>query len=95
MIKQKIVKPGDVASNDMITDFPTKDTTLQEKLKRIEHPYVCSNRSQVVPDPKKTYGYFKTEFVVQSEYFLKINCNRRFSNDLLEKNEDSFSKFHQ
>lgn len=77
LIQQQVVKAADVANRKVVTESASAhEVTLKEKLKSIEHPYVCSNRSMVVPDPKKTYGYFKTEFTVQSKWrFLGIRRN--------------------
>lgn len=34
----------------------------------IDQPYVCFNKSNIAPDPKKIYGYFSRNVAVRSEY---------------------------
>lgn len=41
---------------------------------KAELPYVCHNKSQVVPDPSKVYGFFETNITVFGElqYFYYV-----------------------
>lgn len=70
LIKEGVVNAADIANRKNLKEANAvkKVIPIADKLKNIEHPFVCSNKSMVAADPKKTYGYFKKEFVVQSEF---------------------------
>lgn len=69
-----MIKASDVANTEHheVETEEIKAVNRARKLKLIEHPYVCSNQSQVAPDPKKNYGYFKRTIVVQSSYIFIV-----------------------
>lgn len=46
-----------------ISPLPTTHRPNEED----QLPYVCFNKSQVAPDPKKVYGYFSRTVTVRSK----------------------------
>lgn len=52
-------------SEELVT-HPTETMTIADE---IQQPYVCFNKSQVAPDPKKIYGYFMRDFTVKSRKY--------------------------
>ena len=70
------IRPESIAGAATFTTTPTLMTITNKIriLQRAQHPFVCNNQTDVMPDPKKTYGYFKREIIVQSK-FLKIKIN--------------------
>lgn len=53
---------------------PISKTTISPLHDRnlINQPYVCFNKSNVPPDPKKIYGYFSREVTVRSELLFFV-----------------------
>lgn len=65
---------GEIDAKDLInrtlepsttTILPSITTHLPDL---IDQPYVCFNKSNVAPDPKKIYGYFYRNVAVRSKF---------------------------
>lgn len=60
------VDPKDVASRTL---HPTTTTISPPttQIPYVDQPYICFNKSNVAPDPKKIYGYFSRNVIVRSK----------------------------
>lgn len=54
-----------VNDSSEVTARPTESMSIPEQ---IQQPFVCFNKSQVAPDPKKVYGYFSRDIIVKSRF---------------------------
>lgn len=70
MIETGSIRPESIAGGGALFITPTSTTTSDKIriLQREQHPFVCNNQTDVMPDPKKIYGYFKKEIIVQSMF---------------------------
>lgn len=69
LIETGSIRPENIAGADLFTT--PSSLTISDKirlLQRGQHPFVCNNQTDVMPDPKKMYGYFKREIIVQSMF---------------------------
>ena len=69
LIETGSIRPESIAGGASFTT-PTS-LTISDKIKllqRGQHPFVCNNQTDVIPDPKKIYGYFRREIIVQSMF---------------------------
>ena len=69
LIETGSIRPENIAGGALFTT-PNYVTTSDKirLLQRGQHPYVCNNQTEVMPDPKKIYGYFKKDIIVQSMF---------------------------
>lgn len=69
---EELIQNGAIDPKDLV------DGTIEHKTSTIlppttqapdinDQPYVCFNKSNVAPDPKKIYGYFSRNVAVKSE----------------------------
>lgn len=71
---QYLTETGTIDPKDLVSRSGLLPTTTVSPTQRpaaiddSEQPYVCFNKSQVAPDPKRVYGYFSRTVTVRSEH---------------------------
>lgn len=78
---QQLTETGEIDPKDVVSRQENPSTTTMAPFTTTHDPttpnggdqlpYVCFNKSQVAPDPKKVYGYFSRTVMVRSEYTKK------------------------
>jgi len=70
LIESGSIKPENVAYENM-TEAPTTEIPMADRIKLLQdsqNPYfgVCTNESKIITDPKRIYGYYERQIVVQN-----------------------------
>lgn len=66
LVQNGELDPKDIINGTFVPSFSTHSPTTLAPF--IDQPYVCFNKSNVAPDPKKIYGYFTRSVTVRSMF---------------------------
>lgn len=71
LVKTGSIRPESIANENMTYFLTTTEMSMEDKIKLLENetvPYfgICTNDTKIISDPKKIYGYYQRNVVVEN-----------------------------